>query len=76
VKPEELCHSDLVRCPKCCQTFNPGESDCHELYGDGEHEICCEECNHTFEISTHVSYTFVSPPLSGARPASPPIKED
>jgi len=62
VKPEELCHSDLVRCPKCCKTFNPGESDYHDLYEDGEHQFRCE-CGHVSEICTHVSFSFISPPL-------------
>jgi hypothetical protein len=62
-KPDELSHANLVRCPQCSKTFNPGDSDRHRLYEDGEHQICCDECDHEFEITTHVSHTFVSPPL-------------
>jgi len=58
-------HSRYVRCPKCGHKFNPSESECYELYEEGEHEVFCDECEHDFTISTHVSYNFESPAMEG-----------
>lgn len=56
-------HDSFVRCPKCKRTWNPGEEDDYEVYADGQHDICCGECGHDFEVSTNVSYSFESPEL-------------
>lgn len=58
----ETTHDRLVRCPKCRNTFSPQE-DHYDLYGDGEHQVTCCECDHGFEVSTRVSYSFTSPAL-------------
>jgi len=59
----EASHETYVRCPKCRHQFNPGQSDYYELYSEGEHEVYCGMCDHEFEITTHVSFLFVSPPF-------------
>lgn len=62
-KPDELDHSSYVRCPSCGHAWNPGECDDYECFGDGEHRVQCGECDHCFEISTSVSYSFQSPAM-------------
>lgn len=60
-KQDELHHPSDVRCPKCGYHWRIGEADDYERYGEGEHEVTCLECEFEFEITTWVSYTFVSP---------------
>ena len=60
---DEVTHDNYVRCPKCKHRWNPGDCDDYQFYAEGEHEAWCGECDHKFEISTHVKYTFTSPPL-------------
>lgn len=57
----EVSHGSRVRCPRCGATWDPHDADCYHVFGDGEHEVCCIECDHDFTISTDVSYTFTSP---------------
>jgi NMD protein affecting ribosome stability and mRNA decay len=54
-------HPIFVRCPECGHTWNPGDEDDYSVYEDGEHEVACGVCDHNFEISTTVRYTFESP---------------
>lgn len=58
----EVTHDKLIRCPACSDTIRPSD-DHYDLYGDGEHQITCDECSHSFEVSTRVSYSFTSPAL-------------
>lgn len=66
-KKEEVYHTRFIRCPKCEHLFTPDEERwpgvARDLYEDGEHEVCCQECEHQFEISTQVTYEFQSPKL-------------
>jgi len=57
----EVWHDDLVRCPKCGHTHDLRYGTSYNLFEDGEHSFMCEECEHDFEISTSVSYSFRSP---------------
>lgn len=57
----EVTHDSRVRCPQCRTVSEPDfERDC---WTEGEHSYWCENCDHTFEISTAVSYSFTSPPV-------------
>lgn len=60
-KPGELRYSAKPRCPACMKTWNPGDTDDYDLYNEGEHEVTCPNCEHKFEVSTHVEYSFTSP---------------
>jgi hypothetical protein len=68
----EVTHDRFVRCPKCGKTWKPDWCDDGDLYEEGEHEICCGECDATFTVTTHVSFTFCSPGLA----AEPEEKEE
>lgn len=57
----EVSHQRLIRCPKCSLSFKPSDDD-YDLYSEGEHKVSCPYCEHDFEISVRVEYTFVSPP--------------
>lgn len=61
-KPAELHHPSNIRCPKCGHHWRAGDDDEYELYHEGTHQATCGECEHEFEVTTWVSYTFVSPP--------------
>ncbi len=62
-KPDELRHDHFVRCPKCKSTWQPYEHEEYEVFEEGQHEICCQECDHSFEVETWIQYTFTSPPI-------------
>lgn len=62
-QPGEVSHEKLIRCPKCQDTFSPGDREAYELYSDGTHEVTCGECDHEFQVRTWVSYSFDSPAL-------------
>lgn len=57
----EIHHDSEVRCPKCGKSWEVGNGDDYELYGEGSHDVTCGSCDHEFEITTWVSYTFLSP---------------
>jgi len=58
----EVTSSNRVRCPNCTHQMSPND-DLYELYEEGTHEICCDECGEIFEVETSVSYSFESPAL-------------
>jgi hypothetical protein len=64
-EPEECSSKNYVRCPKCGEKINVVNGDWYALYEDGEHSVTCQndECEHDFEISTHVSFSFDSPAM-------------
>ncbi len=61
LEPPEITHHKFIRCPNCLNAFDPYETEWYEVLSDGEHEVSCSECNHDFEISTYVDYSFRSP---------------
>ena len=75
-EPGELRHSSIFRCPSCRHTSTPERAELYELYDDGEHEITCDRCDHTFSVETHVSYTFTSPAVLPAAPTPEPEEDD
>lgn len=56
-------HSRLIRCPKCKHVFQASDFDDGTIYEEDDTEITCPECEHDFTVTTHVSYTFTSPPI-------------
>ncbi len=65
---DEVRHSDFIRCPKCKESMSVHDEmsvhdDMYRLYEDGSHEMSCQNCDHDFEIVTHVTYSFESPAL-------------
>ena len=60
-RPQELSHSKRLRCPKCTTSHEVDWED--NIRTEGDHGIYCSACDFQFSIQTHVSYTFISPPL-------------
>lgn len=58
---QEVQHDNLLRCPACGHSWDPGDCENYAVYSDGDHDVSCHECDHDFLISTSVSYTFTSP---------------
>ena len=58
----DVSHRSFIRCPKCGGTWDPCHSDDYDIFADGDHDVTCPDCEHEFEMVTHVSYTFQSPP--------------
>ena len=73
---EELMHDSLIRCPKCGLSFDPRNTEQYRLFEEGEHEVWCEHCDHTFEVSTLVIYSFTSPPMLDEPAEEPEDDED
>ena len=59
--PDEVSHSDYVRCPHCGKFWRPSDTEDYKCYGDGEHSLSCGHCGEDFEVTTYVSYSFTSP---------------
>jgi len=62
-EPSKVTHDKLIRCPKCKEKWEPADTEDYEVFQDGEHDICCQHCDHEFTISTMVQYNFTSPEL-------------
>lgn len=58
----ETRHRSRIRCPHCGHIQKAVGDDDYERYQDGEHTVTCYECNKDYEIETHVTYSFTSPP--------------
>lgn len=59
---EEVTHSQFIRCPKCGRSENVYNDYC-DICEEGEHAVCCPKCDYEFVITTHVTFTFDSPPM-------------
>lgn len=63
----ELTHTEKIRCPKCRHMMNSEDvAECtdYRLYnGNEDTKVTCLECDHEFEVVTHISYSFVSPAM-------------
>ncbi len=73
---DEVWHDELVRCPKCGRTWKPYESEDYHLLADGEHSATCNECDHSFEISTTISFSFNSPAMIQEEEPEPVEEEE
>lgn len=56
---DELRHSKLVRCPKCMDTLDGFQAVSRAE--EGEQKVTCWNCDHEFEVSIRIEYTFTSP---------------
>jgi hypothetical protein len=52
----EVTHRSLIRCPGCGTT-----RAVEELFQEGEHSVCCWNCELDFTVVCEVSYSFRSP---------------
>ena len=62
----EVTHDDYIRCPHCGHLDQISDWDCdyyREKYEDGEHTVYCSECEKEYEITTHCSFSYTSPPM-------------
>lgn len=60
-EPEPFESDRELRCPSCLEVWNPSDSEDHQVYEEGEHDVSCQDCEHDFIVSTVVSYDFTSP---------------
>lgn len=61
---EEVTHGQYIRCPNCGDQMEVyGNSYRCEMFEEGEHTYVCDNCEHEFEVETHVEYAFTSPAL-------------
>lgn len=75
-KQGDVTHERFIRCPKCGKTesVHDYDSDLYEMMQEGEHDVTCHSCDHTYEVSTSVTYTFRSPERIDP-PRKQPIKD-
>lgn len=59
---EAVTHNQFIRCPECRET-TAVDDDHYDLFEDGGHDVCCQNCDADFRIITHVSYSFESPAI-------------
>lgn len=52
----EVTHHSLIRCPGCGTT-----RVVEDLFQEGEHSVCCWNCELDFTVVCEVSYSFRSP---------------
>jgi DNA-directed RNA polymerase subunit RPC12/RpoP len=60
---DEIMHESYIRCPVCKHTMNISNCDLSNLYEEGVHDVCCQNCDADFKVSTYVSFSFKSPAL-------------
>ena len=52
----EVEHHSMIRCPGCGHSWRV-----EDLYQEGEHDVTCQICDCEFQVTTKVSFSFVSP---------------
>ncbi len=62
-EPGECSSDAFIRCPDCGHKEKVFDGDHYEILSDDTHDVSCQECDHDFEITTSVSYTFSSPEM-------------
>jgi transposase-like protein len=48
-------YEDEILCPYCGEVY---EDDEYQFYEEGEHEVECYHCEKTFNLNTHVTYSY------------------
>jgi len=63
LSPDPVDHPRRIRCPRCRALMDPhaDPEDLADLFLEGVHEVVCQSCEHEFDVTTTVSYTFGSP---------------
>lgn len=64
---KEITHPKFLRCPECEHAWNPVDEDHFNVFQEGEHQVCCNICDTTFEVSTRISFSFTSRPAEKRR---------
>jgi DNA-directed RNA polymerase subunit RPC12/RpoP len=60
---EEVTHSDYIRCSHCLEQISVDSLDYESgIYEDGDHEIFCPFCDEEMSFSTHIFFSYTSPP--------------
>ena len=62
-KDDQVKYNKYVRCPKCRNIFDPGNSEMPSLFEEGDHEIYCDKCDHEYVVSTYIEFSFTSPAM-------------
>jgi uncharacterized protein YbaR (Trm112 family) len=57
---EKAPHPRMIQCPYCNAFEVVQNTDDHEIYEEGNHSICCPNCNEDYEIKTEIKYVFWS----------------
>ena len=60
---DECDHSSRLRCPKCKHSWGVWDGDVCGIFEEGVNAVTCPSCDHDFEVTTSVSYTFTSPAI-------------
>lgn len=63
--PGPVRHSTFIRCPKCRESFDPSPWEDSWAFQEGSHNINCPNCDHKFEITVEVQFSYESPKLVG-----------
>jgi DNA-directed RNA polymerase subunit RPC12/RpoP len=50
-----------IRCPHCGHRFDPTNTELHQVYSEGQHEIWCVNCDQDFTVETQITRVYVSP---------------
>lgn len=58
---DEVSSSKYIRCPKCGGSWDPYEAEQYDVFNEDVHAVSCVECDHGFEVTTTVTYSFESP---------------
>lgn len=56
--PDGYWLADNPKCPHCGAVCSVNDNEWWSLYEEGEHEVCCPNCDGDFAVSTSVSYSF------------------
>lgn len=56
--PWDFFANDSPKCPHCGDDYSINDSDAWELYQEGEHEIKCPGCDHTYTATAQVSFSY------------------
>lgn len=56
--PDGFWGADNPKCPHCGEVCDISDNDWWKLYEEGEHDVCCPQCDEDFKVSTRVTYSF------------------
>lgn len=61
---KDVTHESRLRCPHCRHSFDAvADGDDCERCAEGEHSVCCPECERDFSIYTTIRFSYKSPEL-------------
>jgi len=65
-----------IRCPNCRHIIDPTHDCDMDVYKDGTHTVTCDGCEHEFEVTTTVTYSWSSPQVIDHSSYDEPEDED